>query len=91
MQTGLMQSDQILNLFDDLQYTNTSPIIESVKELGFPKDKLANNEVCFYRIEQLSYEEDYPRREAFENVLLSMIKRRLRYGMNLFRGMKDVS
>lgn len=72
MQTGLTQSNQILGLFNDLQHTDINPIVESVTELDFPKNKLENNEVCFYKIDQLSYEEDYPRREAFENVLLSM-------------------
>ena len=28
--------------------------------------------VCFYRIKRLSFDEDYPHREAFENVLLAM-------------------
>ena len=34
--------------------------------------KLAVNEYSFYQISQLSYDEDYPHREAFENVLLTL-------------------
>ena len=35
-------------------------------------DGLKRNDVCFYEITQLSYDEDYPHREAFENVLLAL-------------------
>ena len=69
----LIQSNQILDLFSNIQITNTNLIVDSVIELDFPKNGiLKNNEMCFYKINQLSFDEDYPRREAFENVLLSM-------------------
>lgn len=29
--------------------------------------------MSFYKIRQLAFDEDYPRREAFENVLLSIL------------------
>ena len=35
----------------------------------FSGDKLENKDVCFYKISRLSFDEDYPHREAFENVL----------------------
>ena len=34
--------------------------------------KLESRDVCFYKINRLSFDEDYPHREAFENVLLAL-------------------
>ena len=69
----LTQSNEIINLFEKIQTTNTDIVVSSVMDLEFPKNgELRNNEMCFYKIKQLSYDEEYPRREAFENVLLSM-------------------
>ena len=69
----LIQSNQILELFGNLQMANSSNVIESIEKFDFPQNgELKKNEVCFYRIKQLSFDEDYPRREAFENVLLSL-------------------
>lgn len=34
--------------------------------------KLESRDVCFYKISRLSFDEDYPHREAFENVLLTL-------------------
>lgn len=69
----LTQSYEIIDLFGELLKENSGKIIDTVAEFPFPyKGELRNNEVCFYRIKQLSFDEDYPRREAFENVLLSM-------------------
>ncbi|MCQ2419039.1 MAG: DUF87 domain-containing protein [Clostridia bacterium] len=34
--------------------------------------KLRSSDVCFYQVKQLCYEEDYPHREAFENVLSAL-------------------
>lgn len=69
----LEQSNEIINLFGNLQMANSNEIVTSVTDLDFPRNgELRNNEMCFYKIKQLAYDEDYPRREAFENVLLSM-------------------
>lgn len=69
----LVHSNEILELFGNLQTTNTDIVIDTVAPLTFPTNgELRTNEICFYKIKQLSYDEDYPRREAFENVLLSM-------------------
>lgn len=69
----LTQSNEILDLFGDIQTANSDMIIKSVAALNFPANgELRNNEMCFYKIKQLAFDEDYPRREAFENVLLSM-------------------
>lgn len=69
----LIQSNEILDLFGDIQTVDTNMVIKSVVELDFPiNGELRNNEMCFYKVKQLAFDEDYPRREAFENVLLSM-------------------
>jgi Predicted ATPase len=68
----MRQSNEILNLFGNIQTPNDNEV-KSVDKLDFPKNgKLESKEVCFYRVKQLAFDEDYPRREAFENVLLSM-------------------
>ena len=73
MSETLVQSNEILDLFGNIQTANTNMVVRSVAELEFPKNgELRNNEMCFYKVKQLSFDEDYPRREAFENVLLSM-------------------
>lgn len=70
---NLIQSNEILDLFANIQIANSNMIIDSVAELPFPeRGQLKNNEMCFYKIKQLAFDEEYPRREAFENVLLSM-------------------
>lgn len=69
----LKQSNEILDLFGNVQMANENLVVRSVEQLDFPsKGELRNNEMCFYKIKQLAYDEDYPRREAFENVILSM-------------------
>lgn len=69
----LVQSNEILKLFENLQTVDSTMQIQEVPDLGFPVNgELRNNEMCFYRINQLVYDEDYPHREAFENVLSSM-------------------
>ena len=69
----LQQSKEILNLFESLQVINTNTIVNEIVDTKFPiNGELRNNEMCFYRVNQLSFDEDYPHHEAFENVLLSM-------------------
>lgn len=72
----VVQSEEIIDLFGEFGHTqisNNNRIIDSVIELDFPRNgELKNNEMCFYKVKQLAFDEDYPRREAFENVLLSM-------------------
>lgn len=68
----LAQSNEILDLFGNIQTANANMIIQSVATLDFPANgELRNNEMCFYKVKQLVFDEDYPRREAFENVLSS--------------------
>ena len=69
----LIQSNEILDLFSNIQILDDNRVINSVATLDFPiNGELRNNEMCFYKIEQLAYDEEYPRREAFENVLQSI-------------------
>lgn len=47
----LEQSNEILNLFEKLQIFDDNMIVDSVKELSFPRNgELRNNEICFYKI-----------------------------------------
>lgn len=72
----LKQSNEVISLFEDVQVASVDTVVDSFAELPFPHDgELRNNEMCFYRVSQLSFDEDYPRREAFENVLLAMDNR----------------
>ena len=58
--------EALLNLHPNTSLGNINSII-------LPKDTLnPNKDVCFYRITRLSFDEDYPHREAFENVLLAL-------------------
>ena len=71
--TALMQSHGILELFDNLQEANSNKQVRSIVDQDFPQDgELRQNEMCFYRVCQLAFDEDYPHREAFENVLSSV-------------------
>lgn len=36
------------------------------------ENMLAKNEVCFYKVKQVSFDEEYPHREAFENIFQSI-------------------
>ena len=69
----LDQSRQILGLFEDIQAISTQAVISDMVTLDYPKEgKFRGNDICFYRISQLSFDEDYPRREAFESVLMAL-------------------
>ena len=39
-------------------------MFESLKD-----GELRDDEICFYKVKRLTFDEDYPHREAFENVL----------------------
>lgn len=71
--TNIKQSNEILELFSNIQNINSHKVLDNLVENSFPLNgELRNNEMCFYRVVQLSFDEDYPHREAFENVLLSL-------------------
>ena len=61
-------------VFNDEDFGNGNTIIENnlIKLSYLPNGLLAENEMCFYKIKQLAFDEEYPHREAFENVLLAL-------------------
>ena len=65
----------VMDLFNDVsvQITDSEEIKDEISDMGFPEDEGLNpNEICFYKINRLSFDEKFPHREAFENVLLSL-------------------
>ena len=67
------QTDNILALYKDMALDGNSQVIKCFSELNFPVNgRLAANEYSFFRVNQLSYDKEYPKREAMENVLLSI-------------------
>lgn len=73
MNSVIVQSHEILKLFENLQIADSKMQVKAIDATGFPPNgELKNNEVCFYRVSRLAFDEDYPHREAFENVLSSM-------------------
>ena len=61
------------DLFNTIQSFNMTGEIISIEKPAFPEmQELKMNEMSFFRVDQLLYDDDYPRREAFENVLRSM-------------------
>ena len=71
----LAQSNEIIQLFDTIQDTENNKLIESFADIGFPPDakkELEPTNACFFKVEQLAFDKDYPHREAFENVLASL-------------------
>lgn len=67
----LQQSNEVIDLFGSMQLVNKNTVVDKLVETELTKKgKLRANEMCFYRVKQLSFDEDYPHREAFENVLL---------------------
>lgn len=72
----LAQSNEIVTLFKDLQAADFDVQVPSIVDSNFPPNgELRNNEMCFYKVSQLTFDEEYPHREAFENVLSAMDNR----------------
>ena len=66
----LQQSKEILNLVSDIQIFNSDGKVNSLIDIGFPG---GNRLPCyFFKINKLSYDEDYPHREALENVIMAL-------------------
>ena len=58
-----------------LEFLRTDTLFEDNNIIERPicgKESLERDEICLYKIKQLSFDEEYPHREAFENVLLSL-------------------
>lgn len=63
----------VMNLLQEVQSIQMSDVVETVSP-PFPEagKELRNDEICFFKVEKLSYDEEYPQRELFENVLMSL-------------------
>ena len=67
------QTNNILMMHKDMAMDGVGQIISNFSTLQFPASGiLSSNEYSFFRVNQLSYDQDYPKREAMENVLLSI-------------------
>ena len=66
-------SDEVLDLFGALQVSNQETEISSLYSNIFPPNNILDiTDECFFKVKKLAYDKDYPHREAFENVLLSL-------------------
>lgn len=63
----LVQSNESLDLFKNIQVTGTNRIIDSVAD--YKIDELKLNEMCFYKIKQLAFDEGYPGRTRWKKLL----------------------
>lgn len=71
-QIGQMNdTDGLFKLFHFIQKIDIDQDYAQIEDIGYPKgDGLdVSTDMCFYQIRKLAYDEEYPRREAFENVL----------------------
>ena len=68
---ALAQSREIINLTQNLERLGDGAVIGDVLPALCRTDVLSPKDVRFFSVEKLSYDEEYPRREAFENVLLA--------------------
>lgn len=67
------ESREVTKIFDSVKSVNTVREVKDVLPSGFPEgDNLSRNDMYFFRVERLSFDEDFPRREAFENVLVAL-------------------
>lgn len=63
----------IMNIWHDIQYYQLQEVVSDIQApFSNEKKALRNDDVCIYKVEKLAYDEDYPQREAFENVLMSL-------------------
>lgn len=52
--------------------SGVSAVVEPQVAGAANRSMLQARDVCFYQVESLAFDEDYPRREAFENILLTL-------------------
>ena len=63
------QTNNILMMHKDMAMDGVGQIISNFSTLQFPASGiLSSNEYSFFRVNQLSYDQDDPKREAMENV-----------------------
>lgn len=72
--TNLTEMSQLFDLFRFIQKADVDEGWKTIADIAYPlEDGLdINNDICFYNIKKLAYDKDYPRREAFENVINSI-------------------
>lgn len=62
----------VSNLFSSIQNQNTNQTSLETGNNSFDRSPLDASQVCFFRVDELTYDKDYPKRAAFENVLASI-------------------
>ena len=65
----IKQSNEILDLLGDIQTFNLQSNVPRFIPSQYPDMNLKDGDMCFYKVDKLMYDEDYPRREAFENII----------------------
>lgn len=67
-------TSELFDLFHFVQKMDLDVSFEHIVDIGYPEGNglSTSDDMCFYKIEKLSYDKEYPRREAFENVLDSL-------------------
>lgn len=67
-------TSELFDLFHFVQKMDLDSSFERIADIGYPEDDglSTSDDMCFYKVEKLSYDEEYPRREAFENILDSL-------------------
>lgn len=70
----VINTNELFDLFHYVQKMNLDASFEHIADIGYPEESGLNtsDDMRFYKIEKLSYDEEYPRREALENVLNSL-------------------
>ena len=56
-------------IYEDVNQTSLN---QNMAPFCLKRDELENNEICFYKVNRLTFDEDYPHREAFENILQAL-------------------
>lgn len=59
-------------LFNYSDLVDNNIVRQVMVEKKLNQEKLSSDEVCFFKIPKIAYDKDYPHKEAFENVLLTM-------------------
>lgn len=66
-------STELLDMFEDMQKLILKDTVDDIQIANFPDNGfLRPKQLSFFKIEELSFDENYPRREAFENVLQAL-------------------
>ena len=68
------QSEEVLQLMQEFQdFNSDGKVCNLLVPDEFKKTKTVENSNCyFFKVKTLSYDEDYPHREALENVIMAL-------------------